>query len=73
MTANSDVNMMSVQNVSVCFGPTLLRSSSSNNSSSNTDLAMMGNEILNIKFGNMVVAAMLDHWHKVLRELDHVA
>ena len=55
VAAHSDKNLMTVCNLSVCFGPTLLRPE---------DESMSG--ILNIKFANVVVEILIENCDKVL-------
>lgn len=54
MANNSDKNLMTISNLSVCFGPTLLRPE---------DESMSG--ILDIKFANVVVEILIENCDKV--------
>ena len=49
-------NMMTVSNLGVCFGPTLLR---------NEEETVAA--IMDIKFGNVVVEILIENWRKVCR------
>lgn len=54
VAAKSDKNLMTISNLGVCFGPTLLRPEED---------SMAG--ILEIKFGNVVVEMLIEYWDKV--------
>lgn len=58
---NRESNMMGVANLAVCFGPTLLRTADEDDAAA---------AILDIKFGNAVVAALVDHWDSVEEACD---
>ena len=51
---NSDINMMTVSNLGVCFGPTLLRAEEESVAA-----------IIDIKFGNVVVEILIENWRRV--------
>ncbi len=72
VAANSEVNMMGVQNLAVCFGPTLMRvkeeeTAGGAGQAAPDSVASMAS-IVNIKFGNMVVAILVQHWSEVLHD-----
>ncbi len=72
VAANSEVNMMGVQNLAVCFGPTLMRvkeeeTTGGAGQAAPESVASMAS-IVNIKFGNMVVAILVQHWSEVLHD-----
>jgi len=52
---NAKANMMSVSNLGVCFGPTLLR---------NEEETVAA--IMDIKFGNVVVEILIENWRQIL-------
>lgn len=54
VAAKSDKNLMSASNLAVCFGPTLLRAERETVAS-----------ILELKFYNVIVETLLDHYHEV--------
>ena len=54
VAANSKRNMMTVSNLGVCFGPTLLR---------NEEETVAA--IMDIKFGNVVVEILIENWRQV--------
>jgi len=54
VAAKSDKNMMSVSNLGVCFGPTLLRAEEETVAA-----------IMDIKFANVVVEILVENWKKV--------
>ena len=56
VAANSKRNMMTVSNLGVCFGPTLLR---------NEEETVAA--IMDIKFGNVVVEILIENWRQVMR------
>ena len=62
VAANSEVNMMNVQNLAVCFGPTLLRLREDEEGEAQINLA----SIANIKHGNNVIATIIEHWTEVM-------
>ena len=49
-------NMMTVSNLGVCFGPTLLRAEEETVAA-----------IMDIKFGNVVVEILIENWRQILR------
>ena len=55
VSKNAKVNMMTVSNLGVCFGPTLLR---------NEEETVAA--IMDIKFGNVVVEIMIENWRQIL-------
>ena len=54
VAANAKRNMMTVSNLGVCFGPTLLR---------NEEETVAA--IMDIKFGNVVVEILIENWRQV--------
>ena len=52
---NAKRNMMTVSNLGVCFGPTLLR---------NEEETVAA--IMDIKFGNVVVEILIENWRQIL-------
>lgn len=54
VAARSDKNLMSASNLAVCWGPTLLRA--------DTDTVA---SILELKFCNVLVETMLEHYHDI--------
>ena len=54
IAANAGRNMMTVSNLGVCFGPTLLR-----------DEEETVAAIMDIKFGNVVVEILIENWRHV--------
>lgn len=54
MVAHSDKNLMTVSNIGVCFGPTLLRPEEETVAT-----------IMDIKFCNVVVEILIENYHKV--------
>lgn len=55
VAARSDRNMMSVSNLGVCFGPTLLRAEEETVAA-----------IMDIKFANVVVEILVENWRRLL-------
>ncbi|QQP49480.1 Rho GTPaseactivating protein 10like, partial [Caligus rogercresseyi] len=53
-------NMMTVSNLGVCFGPTLLRAEEETVAA-----------IMDIKFGNVVVEILVDNWRQLLSNEDN--
>lgn len=51
----AEKNMMTVSNLGVCFGPTLLRAEEETVAA-----------IMDIKFGNVVVEILVENWRKIL-------
>lgn len=56
VASKSDKNLMSVSNLGVCFGPTLLRPEEETVAA-----------ILNIKFCNIVVEIMIENYEKIFK------
>ncbi|XP_054260735.1 rho GTPase-activating protein 26 isoform X2 [Macrosteles quadrilineatus] len=56
VTAHSDKNLMTVSNLSVCFGPTLLRPEKETVAA-----------IMDIKFCNVVVEILIDNYNKIFK------
>lgn len=54
VAANSDKNLMTISNLGVCFGPTLLRSREESVAA-----------IIDIKFGNVVVEILIQNYEKI--------
>ena len=54
MAANCKRNMMTVSNLGVCFGPTLLRAEEETVAA-----------IMDIKFANVVVEILIENWRQV--------
>lgn len=54
VVAHSDKNLMTVSNLGVCFGPTLLRPEEETVAA-----------IMDIKFCNIVVEILIENYHKV--------
>ena len=55
VASKSDKNMMTVGNLGVCFGPTLLR-----------DEEETVAAIIDIKFANVIVELLIDNWRQIL-------
>ena len=55
VAANSERNMMSVSNLGVCFGPTLLRAEEETVAA-----------IMDIKFANVVVEILVENWKRLM-------
>jgi hypothetical protein len=63
VTAHSDKNLMTVSNLSVCFGPTLLRPEKETVAA-----------IMDIKFCNVVVEILIENYNKVcVKSIEAVA
>eukprot|EP00096_Caligus_rogercresseyi_P014646 TRINITY_DN7159_c0_g1_i1.p1 TRINITY_DN7159_c0_g1~~TRINITY_DN7159_c0_g1_i1.p1 ORF type:complete len:898 (-),score=177.35 TRINITY_DN7159_c0_g1_i1:145-2838(-) len=60
VSSNSKKNMMTVSNLGVCFGPTLLRAEEETVAA-----------IMDIKFGNVVVEILVDNWRQLLSNEDN--
>lgn len=58
VAANERKNMMTVSNLGVCFGPTLLR---------NEEETVAA--IMDIKFGNVVVEILIENWRQVEKNI----
>ena len=55
VASKSDKNMMTVGNLGVCFGPTLLR-----------DEEETVAAIIDIKFANVIVEILIENWRQIL-------
>jgi len=62
VAAHSEVNMMSFQNLAVCFGPTLLRREDGHGPASD-EVGLQ--QIVDIRHGNAVVTALLESWEVI--------
>ncbi|XP_065205756.1 rho GTPase-activating protein 26 isoform X2 [Planococcus citri] len=61
VVAHSDKNLMTVSNLGVCFGPTLLRPEEETVAA-----------IMDIKFCNIVVEILIENYHKVFKTLPEI-
>ena len=60
VASKSDKNMMTVGNLGVCFGPTLLR-----------DEEETVAAIIDIKFANVIVEILIENWWQIFRSNAH--